>query len=254
MLVGHNIQSRSFWSYNWSRKGLYSALLVGLLLPMTRYTSYAQGTDSLLLYLEKAGAAREQGQWKEALKQYSMVLRREEVVPLETVYDIGEALYQTGALGKAERMFTAYVAKESDTTTVRSKQARGFLQKISAAYLAIIACTYCDDRGYRYVPHVTCGGQGKISTPCTTCHTHRYLLCQYCQGQGVIIEQDMLGDTYEKCTHCAGKGRLLCTTCDGLGYSSADCVSCHGTGLVPSPTEHCTHTGTENVQRLKVLD
>jgi hypothetical protein len=99
-------------------------------------------------------------------------------------------------------------------------------------------CQRCDGSGR--IMCTSCGGKGKVKTPCTACGGWKggewkgrdgtgHVECPLCNGRGNVWEKDKDGRPKSTiCPKCKGSRKIKCPECKGKGWISTKCKDCDG--------------------------
>jgi hypothetical protein len=128
-----------------------------------------------------------------------------------------------------------------------------------------LRCTNCHGQKVIYVICKVCNGtrikgNGFFCNPCKFTGIAAKLVCNKCKDGYFDCPKCKLPD----CKTCAGAGRTMCKTCDGLRLIKKTCGTCNGSGLnrgyappagggAPKPEDvfcqNCKGSGTEKITR-----
>ena len=147
--------------------------------------------------LDSAVRLLEEGQYEEADKKFTIVLKSIRSVPTDFTYHFGKNSYFLGKNKQSVDWLTKYVQLKG-TSGQYSEAAVEWLAKAEAALLvekeqeAKVASQVLS-KDFT----IDCGGTGKV-------------VCTVCKGSTVVIKKSYFGDTYTTCGYCHKLGYLTC--------------------------------------------
>lgn len=171
------------------------------------------------------------GQFQEANITFRKMLALKTVLPDDISYLFSETLYQIGQYQNSQNLLEKYL----NLTGIKGNyylQSLELKQLLQEKFIVKKDCKLCNAFGYRLAPCDHCHNTGLEVVTCHYCRGKAMVQCLTCNGQGVQIKTDALGErTYSTCNTCSGKGFHQCPVCLGSKEIETDCPVCFGDGL-----------------------
>jgi len=199
-----------------------------------------QAQESYRELMKMAKEAAAAGDHYEANRIYRKILTLDQTIPSEFCYYFAETLYHIGQYRNSRSFIDKYVELVGNGGEYASEIAR-LRRLVDEEMDKIMACSLCDDNGYRLETCHVCEGSGEVSKPCQYCRGGGALICDLCSGDGVIVRKNVFNiNEYHTCTKCSGTGATSCPFCQGKKTIVSVCQTCAGNGKAATETL-CDH-------------
>jgi hypothetical protein len=190
-----------------------------------------QDTAMVKRFMDEAISDMQRGNYVGADLLFRKILSMEVIIPDEFCFYYGETLFELRKYRLSKTFLDKY-QELTDGAGTFSEETSTALAEVNKKISAIKKCADCDDDGFLVTLEDChfCGGDGKISAPCSRCGGSGVEICPTCLGEGVEVLRTSFGRRYITCTTCNGIGSITCQKCLGTKIEYHLCDACGGTG------------------------
>lgn len=214
-----------------------------ILMTVSAEALYAQVSPNLgntSRLMTNATNAMEAGDFEKANEIFRQIIQSNAPIPSEMPYFFAETLYQLKQYDNSRNFLGKYL----DLNGFKGQhyqEAKALESKLEQPLKEILACQYCDKKGYRLLTCTTCSGEKQVEQDCTLCKAQGIVGCSRCAGKGIVTKKNVFNIVeYYDCERCAGAGRLTCPRCEGTHKEYGECRTCDGSGHLESE-DICNH-------------
>lgn len=221
-------------------------LLMCLAAPLSAQKKKQQEQREVVELLALAKQQMGQQDYSGANRTFRQMLALNASLPTEMCYFFAGTLFQLGQYENSLQFLEKYrilagpggeFYDESESLKVQLEEKMTIIRQ----------CSSCDSHGYILEKCSECEGKGNLEQACSRCYGRKKIHCSSCNGEGVLIAKDLLGQKkYLTCEDCSGGGIRTCNFCQGEGKTMSNCDFCRGRGQLPS-SRICRHEMTQDL-------
>ncbi|MGI9542682.1 MAG: hypothetical protein ACR2MX_05440 [Cyclobacteriaceae bacterium] len=191
-------------------------------------------------YMELALDQMHDENYQAANLTFRKILASGEVIPTDMTFLFSHTLYMIDQFQNSKNFLDKYFRLTGRGGKYYS-DAVELKRVLDKEIEEILSCSLCNSHGYRLQPCTVCHQTGTISHTCSFCQGVGVTLCKVCDGSGVLITKNPLGeDHYQTCQNCEGKSQVDCKVCAGKKVKISKCSACNGTHFQATETL-CDH-------------
>jgi hypothetical protein len=220
-------------------------LIITLLLSISLFSQNKAKIEDILI---KIKSNYNQKNDQKVLQNVYQLYSIDTILPDESAFFLGYALYKFNHLEKSKNAFLRYIdlTKEQgnyfDSTVYFINKIDEKQKEYDTSY-----CDVCKQLGPldETITCTKCTGVGFHTQNCTRCNGTGQEVCPRCLGVGYERYQDAFQNNFVPCQLCNRSGIIYCQKCDGNKTIKDMCSKCGGEGNT-SKDRVCTHRNLEN--------
>lgn len=205
-------------------------------------SAYSQGdvNPGIEEFMDLAVEQMHQENYQAANLTFRKILSTGEVIPTDMTFLFSHTLYMIDQFQNSKNFLDKYF-RLTGRGGKYYNDALELKRVLDKEIEEILSCSLCDSHGYRLQPCTVCHQTGIVSQTCSFCLGVGVTLCKVCDGSGVLITKNPLGeDHYQTCPNCDGKSQVVCKVCSGEKIEVSQCAACNGSHFKATETL-CNH-------------